>query len=250
MLLSPWRHKSHIDGGWLACFFVKSLLHFCKFLIHHNFDLKTDCIFKKPIKRRIQRYTVHMEILSTFYIRDESISVKKKYSIQTNGAFGNRDPHLIHIPWPTQLTTPKMASWSIDALSHNYVTKSPLIAMGRPTITHKTAPSPSTISTASNTPIPQPTPITIPNGIQIQSAISSQYTIRTHRLTDRHRQTHGIGNKFVRIALILYYTDSIWRKQIKYDWWVGECFFWYQFTQVRRIRRIVLDNIHRAIKRL
>jgi len=44
----------------------------------------------------------------------------------------------------------------------------------------KTAPSHSTITTPSNTPIPCPTPLTTPNGIRIQSAVLPQCTFRTH----------------------------------------------------------------------
>ena len=56
---------------------------------------------------------------------------------------------------------------------------------GTPQIHHQNCPSPSTITTPSNTPIPRPTPFTIPNGIRIQSAVLPQYTFRTDRQTDR-----------------------------------------------------------------
>jgi len=55
--------------------------------------------------------------------------------------------------------------------------KVPLVTMGCPTLTLKTAPTPSTITTPSNRPIPQLTPLTTPNGIRIQ------YTFRTDRQT-------------------------------------------------------------------
>ena len=59
--------------------------------------------------------------------------------------------------------------------------QSPLVAMGLPTYTRKTVPSPSTISIPCNTPIPQLTPPTTPKGIQIQSAVLPQ----TDRQIDR-----------------------------------------------------------------
>jgi len=46
---------------------LETVLHFCKFLLNHNFDLEPDYIFRKPIKRRFQRYTVCREIFSTFH---------------------------------------------------------------------------------------------------------------------------------------------------------------------------------------
>jgi len=41
-------------------FFVKSQLHFCKFLVNPKFDLKTSYIFRKPMKRRFRGYIAHM----------------------------------------------------------------------------------------------------------------------------------------------------------------------------------------------
>ena len=53
------------------------VLHFCKFLLNPHFYLEPDYIFRKPIKRRFQRYIVRTEIFSTFqYVIP---------SIQTNG---------------------------------------------------------------------------------------------------------------------------------------------------------------------
>jgi len=50
-------------------FFVKSLLHFCNFFVNPNFDLEINCIFRKPMTRRFQRYTACMKILSIFHTR-------------------------------------------------------------------------------------------------------------------------------------------------------------------------------------
>ena len=57
----------------------------------------------------------------------------------------------------------------------------PLVTMVRPTFNSKTAPSSSTISTPSNTPILRPTQLSTPNGIQIQSAVVPQFTVQTDR---------------------------------------------------------------------
>jgi len=35
-------------------FYMKSPLHFCKFLVNPNFDLETDYIFVKPMNRHFQ----------------------------------------------------------------------------------------------------------------------------------------------------------------------------------------------------
>jgi len=43
-----------------------SMLHFSKFHVNPNFNLKTNCIFRKHTNRCYQRYIVWMEILSNF----------------------------------------------------------------------------------------------------------------------------------------------------------------------------------------
>jgi len=47
------------------------VLHFCTFLLNTHFDIEPDYIFRKPIKRRFQRYIVRTEIFSTFHARVE-----------------------------------------------------------------------------------------------------------------------------------------------------------------------------------
>jgi len=69
-----------------------------------------------------------------------------------------------------------------------------------PHIYTKIAPTPWTITTPSNTPIPRLTPFTIPNGIRIHSAVLPQYTFRTDRQTDK--PTDGLGDTPVRIRAI------------------------------------------------
>jgi len=70
----------------------ESVLHFCKFLANPNIDLELDCIFGKPMKRRLQGYIERTEILSTFNVRVEYISVRK-YAIEINERFrGDKPP--------------------------------------------------------------------------------------------------------------------------------------------------------------
>jgi len=60
------------------------------------------------------------------------------------------DPHLIHQCLGRRhspVTTQTTARW-FHAFPHNYATKSPLVTMGRPKFTPKTARSPSTITTS------------------------------------------------------------------------------------------------------
>jgi len=73
------------------------------------------------------------------------------------------------------------------------VAKAPLVTMGRPKFTLKTAASPSTITTPSNTPITSQTLLTTPNGIRIQSAILPQYTFRTHTERWARRQVRNVS---------------------------------------------------------
>jgi len=96
-----------------------------------------------------------------------------------------REPHLIHECLGRPHLSPQTTARSLHALPHNYATNSPLVTMGCPKFTTKTAPSPLTITTPSNISIPQLTPLTTPNNIWIQSAILPQYTLWTERPTDR-----------------------------------------------------------------
>jgi len=80
----------------------------------------------------------------------------------------------------------------------NIVNKVPLVVIGRPKFTPKTAPSLSTITT--KTPIPRPTPLTTPNGIRIQSAVSPQLIFADRRT---YTQTDALGECSVPWALLL-----------------------------------------------
>jgi len=51
----------------------------------HEVFIEPDYIFEKPMKRRFQRYLVRTEILSTFHVRVEYISVRKiRHSAHSN----------------------------------------------------------------------------------------------------------------------------------------------------------------------
>ena len=55
---------------------IRFSLRFCKFCAN-PIDLKLDCIFGKPMKRRFQRYLVHTEITSTFTYESNTFLCEK-----------------------------------------------------------------------------------------------------------------------------------------------------------------------------
>ena len=83
----------------------------------------------------------------------------------------------------------QMTARLLYVVPHNDATKSPLVTMGRRKFTVQTAPSPSTITPKSNTPIPSPTPLTTPNGIQIQSANTDVQTDMGGRHGPSHKRS-------------------------------------------------------------
>jgi len=64
-----------------------------------------------------------------------------------------RGPHSVHQRLGPPHSLRQMTARSVHALPHNYATNAPLVTMGSPKFTPKTAPSPSTITIPSNTPI-------------------------------------------------------------------------------------------------
>jgi len=95
--------------AWLQCaprrhFFVKSLLHLCKFLVNPKFDQETNYIFRKPMDSCFQPCIVCAEILWTFHTWIEYMHTLKN-AIQTSGGkklpkpslpLRGCGPHLIH----------------------------------------------------------------------------------------------------------------------------------------------------------
>ena len=100
--------------------------------------------------------------------------------------FGHLDLRLIHQCLSRPHSPRQTTAQSVHTLPHNYATKSPLDTMGRPKFTPKTAPSPLTITTLSNTPIPRPIPLTIPTTSKsTQPLCHSTLSGQTDRQTDR-----------------------------------------------------------------
>jgi len=91
--------------------------------------------------------------------------------------------HLTHQFLSRPHSAPQTTSRLIHTFSHNYTTNSPLVTMGCPTFTPKTAHSPLTISTLSNKPIPRPTPCTTQMASRCNQPFP-QFTHQTDRLTD------------------------------------------------------------------
>jgi len=139
-------------GKIYACY---SCYIFCKFLLNSYHNLEPVYIIKKPIKRRFQQNLVCTEILSTFHTRVKYISA---HSNEWGGANAKKsqkqtlplrhvDPHSVHqclgpVHSPCQTT-----AQLVHTLPHNYATKSPLVTMGCPNFTPKTAPFPLVITT-------------------------------------------------------------------------------------------------------
>jgi len=68
-----------------------SIVTFLPIALKSIINVKFEYIFKKPMKCRFQRYTVCMEILSTFHARVEYICVTK-YAIETTGPLRANNP--------------------------------------------------------------------------------------------------------------------------------------------------------------
>ena len=129
-------------------------------------------------------------------------------------------PHLIRQCLGRPHPSPQTTAQSVHALSYNYAIKSPLVTMGRPKFTPKTAPSPSTITTLHliHPSLNQPySPSQTASGSTqpfCHSTLSGQTDRSTHRLTDR------IGDRSVRTALtvaILIESDVLIIQQWSFD---------------------------------
>jgi len=118
----------------------------------------------------------------------------------------------------TGMLHPHHSTTLMHTILHSYASKS---------LTLKTAPSPSAISTPSNT-IPRTTPLTTPNSIQMQPAIFSQFTHWTQQQTDRWAGRQLGSNTLCSIVLLrefirclLFFRDTIWNTQeddIEFAW--------------------------------
>jgi len=158
------------------------------------------------MNRRFQRYIVHMEILSTFHAWVKYIPVKimhhsnqwewkpPKFPLSL-GAHG--PPSNTPIPRPTPLTTPTAAR-SVHTLCNKF----PLVTMGCPTLTPKTALSPLMITTHLIHPF-----LDWPRLLPQMASRSNQPFCYNALSRQTDRLTNGIGNRSVRRALALCYID-------------------------------------------
>jgi len=138
-----------------------------KFRANPNIHLKLDYIFGKPMKRidsndilwlcmeigycQLFTHESNRPYISVWKIRHSAHSNqwgRKCWKIPKTAPsyLGTWTPSNTWMPGPTPLTTPNDSSIS-SPVPHNYATKSPLVTMGCPKFTHKTATSPSAIIT-------------------------------------------------------------------------------------------------------
>jgi len=150
-------------------------------------------ISRKPNRRPrtwLYLYIVCKEIFSIFHAWIEYISVQNT-QFKPMGPNPPKPslPHIIPECLSRPNSPPKTRDRSIHALLHNQASKSPLVTMGCPTFTPKTAPYRSTSPLPSNTPIPRPIPLNSPNGIRMQSALLPQYSFQIDQQADTDKQT-------------------------------------------------------------
>jgi len=148
-LLNPAACLAAVWTNWTICTWNK--LHFCKFCANLNINLELDCIFVKPMKRRLQWYLVHTEILSTFHVRVKDISVRKiPHSAHSNQWGTNAEnsakqsllleacgPHLVHECLSWSHSPPQTTARLVHAQIRN---KGPIGYNGMSQIHSKTAP--------------------------------------------------------------------------------------------------------------
>jgi len=160
------------------------VFHFCKFFTNLHFNLEPNYIVRKPIICQFQWYILCTEILSTS-MQESNTFLLKIRPFKPLGQWGKQpwNPpfplkscglHEVHQclgQVPTQSCQTETTARSIHTLPHNYATKSPMVIMGCPKFTTKTAPSSSMITPPYNTPVPWLTPLTIPKGLRIHSAV-------------------------------------------------------------------------------
>jgi len=164
------------------------------------------------MNRRFHLYIVHMEIPSTLHSTVPFKPIWAKNSLILTFPLGDVEPHLIHPSFDRPHSSPQMTARSFQALSHNYATKSPLVTMGCPTSTPKTAPFWRSLP-PSNTPISLWIALTTPIGIKIQSAVFLQFTHQTDWPTDRQtdRPTYAYKHCFMTCNTISFVSRLIWK---------------------------------------
>ena len=167
-------------------------------LISHNpnVDVETEYIAKKPTNRAFQdtfakRYFAYKS--ETFHRRRPSSISHCENGEQKppNLPFllHDVDPHVIQQCLGPPHAPPQTAAPTVEALSHTYAVKSPLITMTRPKFAPKSTPFRGPIPTTCL--IPGPVRPMMSNRSRIRSAVFGQCTGQIYRRTDRptDRQT-------------------------------------------------------------
>jgi len=153
---------------------LKSLLHYCKFLVNTDFNLETKHIFKTNFIS-----LTWIECFCTMYVlANPTVTPKNAHSFT-----GNLNPNLTPFFGPTP--PPQTAPRSLHTFLHRNATNSPLVSMGCPISTPKTAPYQVAISIPIYAAHPWTHLPNLPNSIKIHSAIFPQLTP-----TDQHTYRH------------------------------------------------------------
>jgi len=99
------------------------LVTFCAFL-HLNFSSTPNSIYmyiiRKPLLRRIQRYILRREILSTFHTRVDNRSIRHfciVFTCKLPLPFDDHHQYLIHPYRARPRSPPQTASWSISGVA-------------------------------------------------------------------------------------------------------------------------------------
>ena len=71
-------------------FFVKSLLHFRKFLVNPSFDLETNYILRQPMDRRFQWYIVRIRKYWQLFTHESNIKMQSKTPFKQWGRTSSR----------------------------------------------------------------------------------------------------------------------------------------------------------------
>ena len=129
---------------------------FCECLINPDMDDETEYIAKKRTNRAFQRYVCRTEILSIFCIRNGISHCEKDNKNPTNVLFRLEyvDPHLIQQCLGPPQAPPQIVAPTVEALSHTYAVKSPLVTMLRSKFAPKSTPSRGPIAKPQNLPHP------------------------------------------------------------------------------------------------
>ena len=99
------------------------------------------------------------------------------------------DPHLIQQCLGPPQASAKTAARTVEALSHKYAVKSPLVTMVRSKFAPKSTPPADRLPNRNTCLIRGPVRPMVPNGCRLRSAVFAQCTGQTDRPTDRARES-------------------------------------------------------------